>query len=183
MSTINGSLSSLKYLPDDDNIRCKQRIKERLIQNRHLLQALHSSRVSLEAPDEYIGTHIRFSTLVPQLQEQPEHFILVTTHVDSIPKSNEYRKYLHLQFLILADARDLTDAETGIDRHDLLAAILKNEFGWTNLFGTVCRIVSDTESALDLRYASRTLVYELEMPRDLTKTRYYGNSFPLAEAD
>lgn len=181
MSTVNGSLAALKYLPDDDNIRCKQRIKERLIQNRHLLHALHSSLLTSDNADDYIGTHIRFSTNIPELQDQPEHYILVTTHVDSISKQNEFRKYLHLQFLILADERDLTDTETGIERHDLLAAILKNEFGWSNLFGTVCRIASDTESAADRRYAARKLVYEMEMPRDLVKSRYYGNSFPAEE--
>ena len=82
--------------------------------------------------------------------------------------------YFQVQFLIMVDDRDLIDKETGIERHDLLGAIIRNEFGYTHAFGTECRLIQDRELASDTRFALRELTYEMQMGRNLARTNKNG---------
>ena len=41
------------------------------------------------------------------------------------------------------------DKETGIARHDLLAALIIDDFAWSNDFGVQLRLVSDRPYSMD----------------------------------
>ena len=57
-------------------------------------------------------------------------------------------------------------------RHDLLAALIMDEFNLSNCFGTQIKCVSDKASVVDTDYACRTLIFEMEAPTNLVKTQY-----------
>ena len=59
----------------------------------------------------------------------------------------------------------------GAGRHDLIAARIKDIFNYTNKFGTQCILVDERESVTDNDYATRTLIFEMETPKNLVKTR------------
>ena len=60
---------------------------------------------------------------------------------------------------------------TGVGRHDLIGARIKDAINWSNKFGTQCELVEDLENVTDTDYATRTLVFEMETPKNIVKTR------------
>jgi hypothetical protein len=72
-------------------------------------------------------------------------------------------------FYIICNNKDILDKETGIARHDLLAALITDEFDWTNLFGTQVKLVSDRPTAIDAQYVGRTLIFEQTTPNSIVK--------------
>ena len=76
----------LKFLPDDQNIRVKQIIKQRLLNNQDLIHFLHNTELDENSPDDYFGTNIRFSKNIPETLTIPTNFILILTGTDAVPK-------------------------------------------------------------------------------------------------
>ena len=60
---------------------------------------------------------------------------------------------------------------TGCPRHDLIGARIKDAFNWSNKFGTQCQLIEDLENVTDSDYSTRTLVFEMNTPKNLVKTR------------
>ena len=69
----------------------------------------------------------------------------------------------------------LIDKDTSLARHDLLGALINDEFNLSLAFGERIHIISDQESVVDTAYVARTLVYETMTDRDLVK---YKNGIP-----
>ena len=65
---------------------------------------------------------------------------------------------------------------TGQSRADLIGAILREKFNWSNIFGLQCKIVSNQEDIKDTNYISRTLILESTKPNGITKTSPKGNT-------
>jgi hypothetical protein len=78
-------------------------------------------------------------------------------------------KYEEVRFNIFTDYRDSIDKETGFARHDLLAALIKEEFNHTNMLGQQMVCFSNKESTTDTDYAMRTLIFELKTPNNIVK--------------
>lgn len=73
-------------------------------------------------------------------------------------------------FYVLCEEKNIIEKKTGIARHDLIAALLMNEFNWTNVFGGQIHCVSNIPSVVDNDYACRTLVFEQTTDNNLAKT-------------
>lgn len=81
------------------------------------------------------------------------------------PRGNSTQKYQQIIFYILADPKNIYDRETGIARHDLIAALIQDEFDWSNDFGFQVHLVSDRPYAVDSnKYVLRTLIFEQVTP-------------------
>jgi hypothetical protein len=76
-----------------------------------------------------------------------------------------------ITFVILCEQKTLIDANTGIARHDLLAALIMNEFNWSNIFGMQVHCTADAGSVVDTNYAARTLTLTMATPNNLVKTQ------------
>lgn len=74
-------------------------------------------------------------------------------------------------FYILCEEKNNIEPLTGVGRHDLLGARIKDIFNYTNKFGLQCELVEDLDSVTDNDYATRTLVFEMETPKNVVKTR------------
>ena len=59
----------------------------------------------------------------------------------------------------------------GIDRHDLIAYIVKDIFNWTNDFGIQFKLIYNKESTIDSDYYCRTLKFEATKVNSLNKAR------------
>ena len=57
----------------------------------------------------------------------------------------------------------------GMDRHDLLAYLVRDVFNWTNDFGLQFKLVYNKESTIDSDYYCRTLKFERECTNGLNK--------------
>ena len=76
---------------------------------------------------------------------------------------------------MICDEKTIFDKESGIARHDLLAALIADEFNWTNMFGTQIKLVSDKPVAIDNAYVGRTLIFEQTTTNNIIKDKKVVN--------
>lgn len=162
-------LNEFKDKLDDDNIRFKEIVKQRLYTNELLIHVLHSLDLNEDSPDEYLGVNIRPSLIIPETQTKPTNYICYKSDFEEHPRYNDFYKIGVLTFVIMCPEEDMIDSETGIARHDLLGAIIKKIFNYTNIFGMQLKCISDRESTTDTHYATRTVIFELTSPNNIYK--------------
>lgn len=167
-------LASYKYIVDNDNIRIKQKIKEKLLANDDIIHVLDNKELQeAEAEnDEYFGVNIRDSYIIPETQVDSQNYICFTVGYRDVNRYNDLVKELHITFYILCEQKNLKDRDTGIARHDLLGALIQNEFNYTNYFGRIIQLVQDEESITDNGYVTRVLTFTQTTDNNVTKTKY-----------
>lgn len=162
-------LLDYKNVLDDDNLRYKEIIKKELINDNLLLYLLNDDEV--EDPDEFLDYHIKPFYLIYDTQHNVHNFICFETSFREQMKYNEIIKYQQIYFYVLCEQKNNIEKKTGLARHDLIAARIRDIFNWTNKFGTQCHIISDMPRVVDNFYNCRTLIFELNAPNNLAKTR------------
>ena len=175
-------LASYKYVTDNDNIRIKEIIKQKILANDDIIHVLDNKDLQ-EADvdnDEYFGVNIKDYYAVPETQTSSQNFICYTVGYENVERNftnssriyNDLQRHLHLVFIVLCEQKNIKDRDTGIARHDLLAALIQNEFNHTNYFGRKIELVSDEESLVDNKYIARTLIFSQITDNNVTKTQY-----------
>ena len=152
----------------DDIIEMKRKIKQKLISDPDILEALHNSDLDIDSPDEFLDNNIYGFIRIPTTQDTVRNFICFT--VDDIEESrfNSHMKVQQIQFVCICHLDDMT-TEFGIDRHDLLAYLVRDTFNWSNDFGVQFKLVYNKESTIDSDYYCRTLKFEREFTNSLKK--------------
>lgn len=150
---------------NDDIISMKRRIKQKLIADMDILEALHNTDI-LDSPDEFLDTNIFGFIRIPHTQDTVRNFICFT--VDDIEghQVNTHMKVQQIQFVCICHLDDIK-TEYGMDRHDLLGYLVRDNFNWTNEFGMQFQLVYDKESTIDSDYYCRTLKFERETTNSL----------------
>lgn len=166
------NLRSYKTTIDDDNIRLKEKIKKELLDCDELIYALHNTEFEETGVDndEYFGTNILPYLSFPDSQTSVKNYLCFKMDFDEISTSNKIMKYNQVIFVILCHNSDIMDRATGIARHDLISAILIEQFNWSNIFGTQCKLISNKESVTDSDYVTRTLIFEFTTPNSIART-------------
>ena len=117
-------------------------------------------------------------------QTDSQNFICFTVGYENVERNftnssrmyNDLQRHLHVVFVVLCEQKNIKDKDTGIARHDLLAALIQNEFNFTNFFGRRIQLVSDEETVVDNKYLCRTLVFTQITDNNVTKTEYGKSS-------
>ena len=181
---------------DSDDIRIKEKIKNELINNKKIIHVLHNVELEKQGctPGDYYGTNILPYYTIDPTQTHVQNFICFETQWEEEPnyarvgyhyttrKKLRQMKLQQIIFHVLCHVSDITEADTGIARHDLLAALIAEQFNWTNILGNKIHIVSNRPSTVDNKYVTRTLVFEQFTDNELAKTDENGN-FRLANKD
>lgn len=151
---------------DDDIITMKRRIKQKLIADQDILEALHNPIIELDSPDEFLDNNIFGFIRIPTTQDTVRNFICFT--VDDIEghQTNTHMKIQQIQFTCICHLEDIK-TDYAMDRHDLLAYLVRDNFNWTNEFGMQFKLVYNKESAIDSDYYCRTLKFERETTNSL----------------
>ena len=198
LSTKNDLLQKLRsyaYTPDDDVIRIKEKIKQKLLKCPELLYALNNKNlegelfcedgtlnaeydeetgelIPLGEWDRYFPYNIRPYVFIPETQAFTDNFLCYTTGFREVPRYNNTEYYFQIIFTILCSSAQEqgVDSLTGQSRADLIGAILREKFNWSNVFGLQCKIVSNQEDIKDTNYISRTIILEAIMPNGITNT-------------
>ena len=149
-----------------EDIFYKEIIKKKLVNNQLILTALDAPDLDPEDdPDAYVGKYIIPYYVLPDVKTQAQNIICFETSMTEQPRYNTTQKYQQIIFYILADPKNIYDRETGIARHDLLAALIQDEFDWSNDFGFQVHLVSNRPYAVDSnKYVLRTLIFEQTTP-------------------
>lgn len=185
---IINTLLSFKEIVDSDDIKVKEKIKEILINNELIIFVLNNKDlIEQEAePDEYLGENILPYYLLEEVQTHVNNFICFEISYDmaqsyqyskSHKSLNSTVKTLSVVFHILCDEKDIIEENTGIPRHDLLAALIIDQFNWSNEFGAKLMLVSDVPTTVDKHYACRTLVFQQTTDNNVIK------SIPIKDED
>lgn len=167
------TLRNYKAAVDDDNIRYKEIIKSNLINDPLIIYLLNNKELeeSDADPSDYLGVNILPYYMVHDTQHSSKNYICYDVSFKESFRYNEVIKYQQIYFYILCEQMNAIEKMTGIARHDLIAARIRDIFNWTNKFGMQCHIISDIPGVTDTDYNSRTLTFELTVPSNIAKTR------------
>ena len=153
---------------NDDIISIKRLIKQKLIADTDILEALNNKDIDLDSPDEFLDTNIFGFIRIPQTQDTVRNFICFTVDDIEEHRYNEVMKIQYIQFNCICHLDDMK-TEYGIDRHDLLSYLVRSIFNWTNDFGLQFKLVYNKESTIDSDYYCRTLKFERECTNSLNR--------------
>ena len=185
-------LRSYADTPDDDIIRYKHLIKKSLLNCPELLYSLNDKKLEQELFDDdgnllidedgnltgevdrYFGENslIRPSLILPETQTDVKSYLCYQVAFSSMPLHSTIQKYMEVTFNIFVNGKDRTDRLTGIQRHDLIASIIREQFSWANIFGMQTHLVSNKESITDNDYVVRTLIFQNTEVNSITVTPY-----------
>lgn len=174
MSDINTDIQEIveyKKKHEIDNIYYKEIVKNKLINNSKIISSINNNDLDPDCPADYVGENILPFYLIVNTQTKASNYICFETSFAEVPRYNNTMKLGQVIFYILCDSKTIYDKQTGIARHDLLAALIQDEFNWTNMFGTQIHIVSDKPMAVDNNYVGRTLIFEQTTPNSIIKSQ------------
>ena len=172
-------LLTLKNNMDSDDIRIKEKIKEVLLNNRFIIHTIDNKDLEANVEedgtgtDEYFGVNIIPHYIINPTQYSAETFICYEVGYSNLERYSRVSasyKELAITFQILSNYKVLIDQQTGIARHDLLAALVIDQFNYSNYFGQTIYIVADQPSIVDNDFACRTLTFRQTSDNSLVKT-------------
>ena len=155
---------------NDDIIEMKRLIKQTLIGDTDILEALHNPDIDIDSPDEFLDNNIYAFIRIPTTQDTVRNFICFTVDDIEDHRFNEVMKIQYIQFNAICHLSDMK-TEYGIDRHDLLGYLIRDTFNWTNKFGLQFKLIYNKESTIDSDYNCRTLKFEATKINHLNKAR------------
>lgn len=161
-------IRNIQNISDDISIM-KRQIKQKLIDDPDILEALHSE-IDIDSPDEFLDTHIFGFLRIPDTQDTVRNFICISVDDIEDHRFNEVIKIQSLQFTVISHLSDIK-TEYGIDRHDLLGYLIRDIFNWTNMFGLQFHLIYNKEGNIDGDYYCRTLKFEAEKLNSLNNAR------------
>ena len=106
----------------DDIIEMKRLIKQKLIADMDILEALHNPDIPLDSPDEFLDNNIFGFIRIPTTQDTVRNFICFTVDDIEPDRYNSHMKVQQIQFNCICHLDDMK-TEYGMDRHDLLGLI------------------------------------------------------------
>jgi hypothetical protein len=162
----------------DDIIEMKRLIKQKLIDDTDILEALHNPDIDIDSPDEFLDNNIYGFIRIPQTQDTVRNFICFTVDDIEDHRYNSHMKVQQIQFNCICHLDDMK-TDYGIDRHDLLGYLVRDTFNWSNDFGKQFKLVYNKESTIDSDYYCRTLKFERECTNNLknaTRSNNYDRS-------
>ena len=151
---------------NDDVIEMKRLIKQKLIADTDILEALHNTEIDIDSPDEFLDNNIFGFIRIPHTQDTVRNFICFTVDDIEDHKFNSHMKVQQIQFVCICHLDDIK-TEFGIDRHDLLGYLVRDVFNWSNDFGLQFKLAYNKESTIDGDYYCRTLKFERECTNSL----------------
>lgn len=110
---------------------------------------------------------------IPDIQSEVKNYICFEVNNIEIPRGSTALITKNIIFRTISHESDYK-TDWGIARQDLLAAIIKNKFDWTNIFGTHLELVSDRGKTADMGYYYREFIYETTTANNLVNMAYNG---------
>lgn len=155
-------LQSLVDKPNEDDVRYKEIIKQKLIEDENIIYLLHNLELEGEEaePSEYLGVNILPYYLIEPTQHNVKNFICFETSFNEVSRYNSIIKYQQIIFYVLCHIDDLSVQDVPAARHDLISAVLIDKFQGSNILGLQLKLISDKPSTTDTNYATRTLIFE-----------------------
>ena len=159
---------------DSDDIKLKEEIKQRLLDNKYIIHVLDNKELEENdaEPDDYFGVNILPYYYVPGTQSDSKNFLCY--ECISEPRSRwdsvTVEKYQRIVFYILCEQKNIIEKTTSLARHDLLAALVMRAFNFEVFSCGRIYLMSDVANVVDNNYISRTLTFQGKTDSNLVKT-------------
>lgn len=170
-------LLSFKRIIDSDNIKIKEFIKKRLIDNRYIIHVLNNNELDEDSPDEYLGDNILPYYLIAPTQTNVKNFLCFDCGYNEVDRYNRMVKEMDIYFYILCHEKNGMYGGSGIARHDLLGALVMNEFNYREVPGGRMYLISDVSSVTDNSYSTRTLRFRLRTDNNAVKSKKINGEY------
>ena len=185
------NLQSYLSNPDDDTIRLKEKIKEKMLGCPKLLWALNNEEYEKQLFNEdgtlndtgewdvYFGDSslIRPFLFIPETQDVVANYICYQTSTDENMRYNSEMKYFVITFTIIVHEKDSIDSKTGIARHDLIGSIIRELMSWSSSSIAHAVPIYEGESVTDNNYITKVLKYQAALPNNLVVTNNVSTAF------
>lgn len=170
---IEKDLKSYRTIIDNDDIRIKNIIKNKLESNPYIKYALNHVKHDEDYDDDDDDNNV--SNILPyyavfDTQTEVDNFLCFETSYDELQGHNKNFKLQQIIFYVLCHSRSVNDEILGMARHDLISALLIDQFDFTTIFGTRIHLVSNKPGLVDSRYVSRTLIFKALTDNNLVRT-------------
>ena len=148
-----------------------------MLENRYIIHAINNAELEKAdaEPDDYFGVNIRPAYIIPEVQTKSLNYICYTVGFKDVPQWDKTKQYLQLTFVIMCEQKNLIDKETSLARHDLIGALIQDQFNFTNYFGAKIKLVSDQETVVDNNYVARTMIFEQIADNNLVRDSRFAN--------
>lgn len=172
MAWTQDDVAYLRSFRDDicqDNIKLKQQVKRKLLDDKYIIHALNNKELEDNdaEPDDYFGVNILdYYSIIPT-QTDVQNFLCFETAQE---RYSGVMKLQQLIFYILCDDKNIRDKDTSLARHDLLAALVINMFNYDRFLGGRFELIYDVPSVVDNHYIARTLKFQQRTDNNLSKT-------------
>lgn len=175
---IENDLKSYRTIIDDDNIRIKDKIKKALQSNPYIRYVLMNmgdtdeiDEIDLEDDDDIFDKNIVPYFAIFDTQTEVDNFICFETSTDEIKKySGGTTKFMQIIFKVYCHSRSVKNEKLGMALHDVLSALIKDQFDYTDMFGMKIHCVSDVPTLVDNRYICRTIIFQSATDNNVAKT-------------
>lgn len=175
MDNITSELVNYRKIYEQDDVWMKEVIKKKLLDDPRIIRVLNNPDLDEDNPDDYYLVNILPYYLVPDAQTETRNYICYEVSFTETDDHNKILKTCQVIFYIFADVKTVIDQATGIPRHDLLAALIADDFNWTNSLGFQVKLAADRAYAMDARYAMRTVTFESSSTNNITKNKQVDN--------
>lgn len=146
----------------------KQIILEDIYKDPDIFEVLHNTELEAQnaVPEDYHNVNIYSYLKIPDSQSKVKNFICFEVNDLEISYSN---KIMVTKQVIFRTVSHKDDVETiyGIDRQDLLAALIKERFQWSNILGTQLVKTYDSGKVAENGYYYRNMYFEQITPNGL----------------
>ena len=148
-------------------------MKNELLKNKHIIHVLNNEELEkAEAePDDYFMVNVFPFYIVHPVQYKVQNFVTFQVSFTEIPQFDKTKRYLQIIFIVLCHVGNVTEKDTSLPRHDLLGALIQDQFNYTNVCGKKIHLVEDKEIVVDNDYAGRQLTFEQYVDNGLVRTR------------
>lgn len=151
----------------DDMCYSKQLILDRLLGDSDLLEMLNNPKLSINNSDEYYNVNIFSHLINPNLEIKVSNYIAFEVDDNSIA-TNDLFVNKTITFLVVCDEKTI-NTKWGMDRHDVIAAIIKDLFNWSNILGVHIVKSSDVADVSKIGYIYREIKFMTVSLNGLTK--------------
>lgn len=143
----------------DDIARYKYKIMQMLTEDDDIISTLHNHELKGHKGDDYRYVNIFDFLKIPNTQSTVKNFICFEVNDVEQPRYTEGLMKKRIIFRTASHADDI-QTDYGIARQDLLAAIIKNKFDWTQVFGMHLEKIYDSGKITENDFYYREFIYE-----------------------
>lgn len=135
-----------------------------------LLELFNNPELSVTRPEDFVNTNILSVLKIPHSQSVVKNFLCFELDELEAIYGNNHKASYELTFRCVCH-EDEVETPWGINRHDLMAAIIKDRFCYSNILGPLLTKTMDKGYVAENTYYYRVLKFQTIQNNDLRQVQ------------